>query len=81
MINNNSSVTSIVVKYTWRELTNEGLMPIQYTGYSFRGYGTLLFDDVYDSEEDAISDFLDHFKNNKYIHPQYVLIKVYGKCE
>ena len=65
----------ITVKYTWRELTHNGVLkkitiPSQTHIYRY-------FDDEYDSEDQAILALEQEFKDS-YEYPKFVLVKLYG---
>lgn len=64
----------LTVKYTWRELTQNGLLKRIHLRYSYREE---YFDNEYDSEEQALKAFEQEFKN-EYECPTFVLVKLYG---
>lgn len=64
----------LIVKYTWRELTQNGLLKRIYLRFSYREE---YFDDEYDSEEQALLAFEQEFKDG-YESPSFVLVKLYG---
>lgn len=72
-------MNNLAVKYTWRQLTEEGLLIKIKTQ---EGYGSIsFFDTLYNSEEDAINDLVEEFNISSkpvYISPSFVIVKVYG---
>ena len=64
----------LTVKYTWRELTQDGLLKRIVLSYSWRND---YFDREYDSEEEAFLALNEEFKD-RYENPKFVLVKLYG---
>lgn len=64
----------LTIKYTWRELTQDGLLRRVVLSYSWRND---YFDREYDSEEEALLALEQEFED-RYEYPKFVLVKLYG---
>ena len=64
----------LTVKYTWRELTQDGLLRRVVLSYSWRND---YFDREYDSEEEALLALEQEF-DDRHEYPKFVLVKLYG---
>ena len=64
----------LTVKYTWRELSQDGLLKRIVRSYSWRND---YFDSEFYSEQEAIDAFKQEFED-RYEYPKFVLVKLYG---
>ena len=64
----------LTIKYTWRELTQDGLLKRVVRSYSWRND---YFDCEYDSEEQALLALEQEYEDT-YEYPRFVLVKLYG---
>ena len=72
-------MTKLSTKYTWRELSSDGTLVKIYRYSTY--YRNETFDDLYDSEYEAIKAFEDFMRDSNYVSYDYVLVKVYGKID